>query len=126
MPVNKPASLLNYIPLCATPLSTCIALKCSYHMHIVSSSLTNHETKLINSAVLTILFSTKKGKVLKWISACKSAAGISASSTSHASSSSYALSSSDSTTKKSPKKKMVPSFTNFKLLHTCTQQFQSL
>ncbi len=121
MPANEPASLLDYIPLRAAPLSTCIALKWSYHMHIVSSSPTDHETKLINSAVLAVLFSTKKDKVLKWISTCKSAAGIGASSTSHASSSSYASSSSDSTTKKSPKKKTVPSFTNFESSRTRTQ-----
>ncbi len=115
MPVNELAFLLDYIPLRAAPLSTCIALKWSYHMHIISSLLTDHKTKLINSAVLAVLFSTKKDKVLKWISTCKSAASIGASSTSHASSSSYASSSSDSTTKKSPKKKTVPSFTNFEL-----------
>ena len=96
-------SLLNYTPLHATPLNTCIQLKWSYHMHIVSSSLSENETKLINSAVLAVLFSTNKDKVLKWISTCKATADI-------GSSSSCASSSSDSTTKKSPRKKMVPHF----------------
>ena len=72
-------------------------------MCIVSSSLSENETKLINSTVLTILFSTNKDKVLKWISMCKATADISGSS-------SCASSSSNSTTKKSPRKKMVPHF----------------
>ena len=103
MPANEPASLLNYTLLRATPLSTCIQLKWSYHMHIGSSSPSENETKLINSAVLTVLFSTNKDKVLRWINMCKASAGIGVAS-------SHALSSSDSTTKNSPRKKTVPPF----------------
>lgn len=103
MPENEPASLLDYTPLRATPLNACIQLKWSYHMHIISSSPSENETKLINSAVLTILFSTNKDKVLKWISTCKATANIGGSS-------SRASSSSSSTTKKSPRKKTVPPF----------------
>ena len=103
MPENEPASLLDYTLLCATPLNTCIQLQWSYHMCIVSSSLSENKTKLINSAVLTALFSTDKDKVLKWISMCKATADIGGSS-------SCASSSSSSTTKKSPRKKMVPPF----------------
>lgn len=35
MPANEPASLLDYSPLHATPLSACIKLKWSYHVHII-------------------------------------------------------------------------------------------
>ena len=117
MPENEPASLLDYTPLCATPLNACIPLKWLYHMHIVSSSLSKNKTKLINSAVLTILFSTDKDDVLKWISMCKSTSNISGSS-------SCASSSSSSTTKKSPRKKMVPPF--LPILHCCVRVHNDL
>ncbi len=110
MPENKPASLLNYTPLCATPLNACIQLKWSYHMHIISSLLSENKTKLINSTVLTILFSTDKDKVLKWISKCKATSNIGRSS-------SHTSSSSSSSTKKSPRRKMVPPF--LPTLHCC-------
>src|SRR3989344_466206 len=115
MPANEPASLLDYTPLHATPLSTCIQLKWSYHMHIISSSPSKNETKLINSTVLAILFSTNKDKVLRWINTCKASAGISVSS-------SHASSSSDSTTKNSPRKKTVPPFlpTPNCCIHVCS------
>jgi hypothetical protein len=101
--MTEAVSLLDYTLLCATPLHACIQLKWLYHMHITSSSPSKNETKLINSAVLTILFSTNKDKVLKWISMSNTTADI-------GSSSSHTSSSSDSTTKKSPRKKTVPPF----------------
>ena len=112
MPVNEPASLLNYTPLHATPLNACIQLQWSYHMHIISSSPSKNKTKLINSTVLTILFSTNKDKVLKWISTCKATADVGRSS-------SHASSSSSSTTKKSPRKKTVPPFLPTPHCHIC-------
>jgi hypothetical protein len=114
--MTKAVSLLDYTLLHATPLHACIQLKWSYHMHITSSSLSKNETKLINSAVLAVLFSTDKDKVLKWISTSNATADIGGSS-------SCALSSSDSATKKSPRKKMVPPFlpTPNHCVHACMQ-----
>jgi len=71
---TKAGSILNYTPLCATPLHACFHLNFSYHIMVASTQPNESEDNIIISTIKSIVIHSNHSNIRSWKLAAKTVA----------------------------------------------------